>query len=214
MTALSEPRFCLAQRHDGGECQRKLKYGDLRCKFHGGASPQAIRKAEARREVATVMQRPLTDAERRNPWDIALDALQRLDRFMTSGELAGAEFIEHADRLIKSCKMIIDSGIAERVVMQHERNTEREGRVVVSATLAGIDAVLDHLQISTSWERDSVRGIALSAASRVMTEPDTRTVDARAIKGARPVPASHPAKRAKVTTPRARTGKDASVLER
>ena len=195
MSVSEEPRRCRARRtRDGGVCQRRVKYGDLQCKFHGGASPQPKRKAEAPREVASVMHRPLTDAERRDPWDTALDALQRLDSYLTSGELVGTEFIDHAEKLIKSCKLILDNGIAERAVLARDRDTVREDRSIAVAVVSGVDAALDQLDV-TGRQREATREIAVRAATRSM-QPQPNTIEAAAAIDSAPtlslVESSHP----------------------
>ncbi len=204
MSVSEEPRRCRARRtRDGGVCQRRVKYGELRCKFHGGASPQAKRKAEAPREVASVMPRPVTDAERRNPWDTALDALQRLDSYMTSGELVGTQFIDHAEKLIKSCKLILDNGIAERAVLARDRDTAQDGRLITVAVVSGVDAALDQLDV-TGRQRDTTRETAVRTATRSM-QPQPNTIEGAAIESAPTlslVASSHPRKRTTHTEPR------------
>ena len=204
MSVSDERRRCRARRtRDGGVCQRRVKYGELRCKFHGGASPQAKRKAEAPREVASVMHRRLSDAERRDPWDTALDALQRLDACMTSGELVGTEFIDHAEKLIKSCKMILDNGIAERAVLARDRDTAREDRSIQVAVVSGVDAALDQLDV-TGWQRDATRETAVRTAIRSM-QPQPNTIEAAANEPAPTlslVASNHPRKRTAPRSPR------------
>src|SRR5664279_1283046 len=205
MSVSDERRRCRARRtRDGGVCQRCLQYGELRCKFHGGASPQAKRKAEAPREVASVMHRRLSDAERRDPWDIALDALQRLDSYMTSGELVGTEFIDHAEKLIKSCELILDSGIAERAVVARDRDTAREDRLITVAVVSGVDAALDQFDV-TGRQREATRETAVRAATR-STQPQPNTIEAAAAIESEPtlslVASSHPRKRTAHAEPR------------
>src|SRR5664279_4251407 len=205
MSVSDEPRRCRARRtRDGGACQRRVKYGELRCKFHGGASPQAMRKAEAQREVASVMHRPLSDAERRDPWDTALDALQRLDSYLPSSELVDTEFIDHAEKLIKSCKLILDNGIAERAVLARDRDTARDDRLITVAVVSGVDAALDQLDV-TGRQRDATREIAVRAATRSM-QPQPNTIEAAAAIDSPPAPSflasSHPRKRTPHAEPR------------
>lgn len=52
-----EPRRCGARTRAGGTCRRLSMAGQARCDFHGGKSPQALRKAEVRLAEQRINQR-------------------------------------------------------------------------------------------------------------------------------------------------------------
>lgn len=61
-------RYCGAKTRSGGTCKQRLNLGDKRCRFHGGASPQAKRAAALRLAqlidpAITVLARELVEAE-------------------------------------------------------------------------------------------------------------------------------------------------------
>ena len=143
MPYMPEPeRYCSARNRAGTRCRRRVRDGTLVCGHHGGKAPQTARKAEARREAAKIRGRDLTPEERRDPWVIMIDAVQRLDSIMTSGELEGSAFVEHAERLIKSAKLLIDSGAAERLVRVAERRTAEDAQVVLRISQAVVGAAV------------------------------------------------------------------------
>jgi hypothetical protein len=78
------PRPCGAKKRDGTPCPTPAMKGGLRCRMHGGASPQAMRTAKARlmelREPAIVALQQIVADERREDRDRLRAAIAILDR--------------------------------------------------------------------------------------------------------------------------------------
>jgi hypothetical protein len=156
-------KLCLA-KGSAGPCKRRIRGDQKRCRFHGGASPQARRASEERALVAAVAR----DSAGRDPRVILLDSVQRLDELVRRGAVDGdAAFLDRLVTVIKMAKIVCDAGVAERLTAEVTRDREMEGRLLVEAMEAAIGRLLDHLvahHLVAAKQREALRVFTLGCA--------------------------------------------------
>jgi hypothetical protein len=191
---------CTAHNKARGPCGNLAMKGGAVCRMHGGKAPQVMAKAQQRVAIKELMSRELTDKERRHPWEIVIDAVQRLDQAMTSGtwDNEGA-YLEHVVQVIKVGKLIIDAGVSERVVNARTREIEQEARRLNEMFLGVLDHLLVELlpppaddgrhdgayadalvaqqQRREAWRRWSLSAAAAALARQPTPPPPVETVD-------------------------------------
>lgn len=140
-------KLCSARTHSGAPCKRKILDHETVCRFHGGAAPQVRAKAEGRRALSELLSRDLEPRERRDVWSILIDAVQRLDQLMVSGDFADApqQYVELVEKVIRAGKAVIDSGVAERMAAQKERDLRADAQRMLDLILAATDSVVDRV---------------------------------------------------------------------
>lgn len=126
------------------------------CRMHGGKAPRTYAKSQARVAISQLMNRPLTDEERRHPWEIVVDAVQRLDQAMTSGtwDSEGA-YLEHVVQVVKVGKLLIDANVAEKMANARTREVEQLGQQLLAAFTGVIERLLDALLPAPAQVADS-----------------------------------------------------------
>jgi hypothetical protein len=133
------------------------------CRFHGGNAPQVKRKAETRVAIKDLMQRELTEDERRDPGAIFMDAVQRLDHVMVAGEFGtDAAYVEHLERVVKAARLLCDSGALAKIAESRDRNLALEGRVVADVVVATVDQLIDAIPFDDEANRVAWRGWAVA----------------------------------------------------
>lgn len=118
--------------------------------MHGGGTPQARGKALARLAIQDIMRRELTDAERRDPWVIMLDAFHRLDVVMTTAEFdSGGAYVEHLERVLRMGKALVESKAVERMADAQVRRGQLEGRLIADVLVHALGVVFDEAALDT-----------------------------------------------------------------
>jgi hypothetical protein len=175
---------------DKHPCRQYAVEGATRCRFHGGASPQAQRKARERiaeERAAAVLRtqpaEPVTDAVsalRRLCAEVLRNADAQLEAGQTTGSTTG-EWIDRASRLLVELARIDGAYIDRSAVLSMEFNAGPRDLD------AEIDAALGKLIAKPTMARVNSLYDALDA------EADGQDVDEAVLKGAekrRKVPAS------------------------
>ena len=137
------PTKCGRNTRAGTPCERWVVIGTTVCYMHGGASPQALVKAEERVSLAEALAR----GDKRHPWDVMEDTLHVADVLMQQvllevrdkGAVSPAlldkvvSAIERANRLSKT---VLDAGVAERRTRLAEGQAEQMHRFVTQVLRA------------------------------------------------------------------------------
>jgi len=165
VTLAAAPTRCGAQSRaeDKHPCRQYAVEGATRCRFHGGASPQAKRKARERiaeERAAAVLRtqpaEPVTDAVsalRRLCAEVLRNADAQLEAGQTTGSTTG-EWIDRASRLLVELARIDGAYVDRHAVLSMELGGDvnldeeierRLGTLVSKPTQARLGALYDAL---------------------------------------------------------------------
>jgi hypothetical protein len=141
---------CGAQRRsDGGPCQQPPSRGGLRCRFHGGASPQAKRRAEQRLVEADAMKalakygfEPIESPveELAKLGGEALSMKNFLLRRVTSDSVSGGEALAF-ERWLDRCERMLTNLARLNIDERRTALAQRQAGVVVEAMTILIGAL-------------------------------------------------------------------------
>jgi hypothetical protein len=155
---------CTAHSKRSGErCRNASINGHHVCRLHGGSTPQVKRVAAQRVAISQLMQRELTDDEKRDPGAILLNAVQLLDQVMLTGRFDNeGAWIEHVVTVAKTARMLIDSTAYAKIAARQDRDLAMEGRVVADVMVATVDQLIDSIPFDDEANRVAWRGWAVA----------------------------------------------------
>lgn len=185
---------CTARTRRGTPCQQFAPTGQLVCRWHGGAAPQVVRKAEERVTFAQLLQ-----GERRPLAEVLLDcvhtadaATQELRIEVASGEPVS---VDRLDRLLELNRLThhlartaFDSGVAAKLVEQQRASLQEVGAVLSEVLLA----VLHSLPLTPAW-REYLLDVAHHQLQVIVRREGNQVFDRPTEPlGERPVPPTEP----------------------
>jgi len=141
---MDDKQTCTAtSKRTNERCKNYPAPGGIVCRFHGGATPQARRKAAVR----LALRELITDGEQRHPWQVLLDALHVSDSLMREAvvQLGAGEpitpqqlttLVDAIERASRLAKVTLDAR-AQEYMQQH---TTVEADLIARVLNAALEA--------------------------------------------------------------------------
>jgi hypothetical protein len=164
---------CGAKTRTGGECKKHPANGTKRCKFHGGATPAAIAKAEREAHMRDLEEQVGKAVRRLNiePVEDPLTALKLLAGEVLEWKRALLEKIQLLDNLRYSTEF--NEQIRGEVLL-YERSLDRCLNVLATIAKLNIDERLAAVTESQAKMLEDCLFAAFEAAGVPITDPDRR----------------------------------------